>query len=266
MTKVFTSLLLADMVQRGEVALADPVAKYLPADVKVPERGGRVITLVDLSTHTSGLPRMPSNFHPKDPANPYADYTAEQLFQFLSSYQLTRDIGSQFEYSNLGGGLLGQALARRAGMDYEALVRSRITAPLGMSSTGITLSPEMKARLAVGHNDQVGGRSQLGSAGTGGRRRTAIERERYVDLPRRKPWLREVAAGSSDGRDAIGSPAAPALRAGARSAWPGSSPRPRTVRSSGTTAAPAGTDPSSAMTRKPVWDRRTFEHVHGRRR
>ena len=154
-TKVFTSLLLSDMVQRGEVALTDPVAKYLPAEVKVPERGGRVITLVDLSTHTSGLPRMPSNFQPKDPANPYADYTVEQLYQFLSSYQLTRDIGSQFEYSNLGGGLLGHALARRAGMDYEALVRSRITGPLGMNSTGITLSPEMKARLAVGHNDKL---------------------------------------------------------------------------------------------------------------
>jgi len=154
-TKVFTSLLLSDMVQRGEVALADPVAKYLPAEVKVPERGGRVITLVDLSTHTSGLPRMPSNFNPKDPANPYADYTAEQLFQFISSFQLTRDIGSQFEYSNLGGGLLGQALARRAGMDYEALVRTRITGPLGMSSTGITLSPEMKARLALGHNAKL---------------------------------------------------------------------------------------------------------------
>jgi CubicO group peptidase (beta-lactamase class C family) len=154
-TKVFTSLLLADMVQRGEVTLADPVAKYLPAEVKVPERGGRVITLVDLSTHTSGLPRLPSNLHPKDPANPYADYSVEQLYQFLSSYQLTRDIGSQFEYSNLGGGLLGQALAHRAGMDYEGLVRSRITVPLGMNSTGITLSPDMKARLAVGHNGQL---------------------------------------------------------------------------------------------------------------
>ena len=154
-TKVFTSLLLSDMVQRGEVALADPVAKYLPADATVPERGGRVITLVDLSTHTSGLPRLPSNLVPKDPANPYADYSAEQLYQFLSSYQLTRDIGSQFEYSNLGGGLLGHALARRAGMDYEALVRSRIAVPLGMSSTGITLTPEMKARLALGHNDKL---------------------------------------------------------------------------------------------------------------
>ena len=154
-TKVFTSLLLADMVQRGEVALTDAVAKYLPAEVKVPERGGRAITLVDLSTHTSGLPRMPSNFRPKDPANPYADYTVDQLYQFLSSYQLTRDIGSQFEYSNLGGGLLGQALAHRGGVDYEALVRSRITGPLGMNSTGITLSPEMKARLALGHNDKL---------------------------------------------------------------------------------------------------------------
>jgi len=154
-TKVFTSLLLADMVQRGEVALTDPVAKYLPAGVKVPERGGRAITLVDLSTHTSGLPRLPSNFQPKDPANPYADYSTQQLYQFLSSYQLPRDIGSRFEYSNLGGGLLGHALARRAGMDYEALVRLRITRPLGMESTAITLSPEMKARLALGHNDKL---------------------------------------------------------------------------------------------------------------
>ncbi len=154
-TKVFTSLLLADMVQHGEVALSDPVAKYLPAEVKVPERHGRVITLLDLSTHTSGLPRLPSNLQPKDPANPYADYTAELLYQFLSTYQLPRDIGSEFEYSNLGAGLLGFALARRAGMGYEQLVHTRIAAPLGMMSTGITLTPEIKARLAVGHNAEL---------------------------------------------------------------------------------------------------------------
>lgn len=151
-TKVFTSLLLADMVQRGEVALTDPVAKYLPAGVKMPERNGRQITLEDLATHTSGLPRLPSNLSPKDAANPYADYSAEQLYQFLSGYQLTRDVGSQYEYSNLGGGLLGHVLARRAGMDYEKLVRSRICEPLGMRSTGITLSDEMKIRFAVGHD------------------------------------------------------------------------------------------------------------------
>jgi CubicO group peptidase (beta-lactamase class C family) len=154
-TKVFTSLLLADMVQRGEVKLSDPVAKYLPAEVKVPERGGRVITLLDLSTHTSGLPRLPTNLRPKDSANPYVDYTAEQLYQFLSSYELPRDIGSEFEYSNLGAGLLGFALARRAGIGYAELVRRRITAPLGMKSTGITLTPEMKERLAIGHNAEL---------------------------------------------------------------------------------------------------------------
>lgn len=154
-TKVFTSLLLADMVQRGEVTLTDPVAKYLPPGVKMPERGGRQITLQDLATHTSGLPRMPSNFTSKDPANPYADYSVEQLYQFLSSYQLTRDIGAQYEYSNLGGGLLGHILARRAGMDYEALVRTRICEPLGMKSTGIALSADMNARFAVGHDQSL---------------------------------------------------------------------------------------------------------------
>src|ERR1035438_1321087 len=152
-TKVFTSTILADMVQRGEVSLDDPVAKYLPADVKMPQRGGRQITLVDLATHTSGLPRMPSNFAPKDVSNPYADYTVANLFQFLSSYELTRDIGSKFEYSNMGVGLLGQALARRAGMDYEALVRARVTGPLKMENTRIALTPEMKSRLAAGHNE-----------------------------------------------------------------------------------------------------------------
>jgi len=151
-TKVFTSLILADMVQRGEVALSDPVSKYLPPTVKMPERDGRSITLIDLATHTSGLPRLPTNMSPKDPANPYADYSVEQLYQFLSAYQLTRDIGSQYEYSNLGGGLLGHVLALRAGTSYEALVKARICDPLGMKDTRISLTPEMKARLAAGHN------------------------------------------------------------------------------------------------------------------
>lgn len=156
MTKVFTSLLLSDMVQRGEVKLDDPVAKYLPPTVTVPQRGGKQITLIDLATHSSGLPRMPNNFAPKDLGNPYADYSVDQLYGFLSGYTLTRDIGSQYEYSNLGGGLLGHALARRAGVDYETLVRQRITGPLAMTDTVITLSPELRARLAKGHTATLG--------------------------------------------------------------------------------------------------------------
>jgi D-alanyl-D-alanine-carboxypeptidase/D-alanyl-D-alanine-endopeptidase len=151
-TKAFTALLLADMVQQGEVSPIDPVANYLPAAVRMPECGGRQITLLDLATHTSGLPRLPSNLKPEDPANPYADYSVEQLYQFLSTYELTRNIGSRYEYSNLGGGLLGHVLARRAAMDYEALVRTRICEPLCMNSTRITLLPGMKSRIATGYN------------------------------------------------------------------------------------------------------------------
>ena len=155
MSKVFTSLLLMDMKIRGEVALTDPVSKYLPPSVKMPERNGRQITFADLSTQSSGLPRIPSNFSPKDSENPYADYTVQQMYDFLSGYQLTRDIGSKYEYSNLGVGLLGHVLSLRAGMSYEALVRARICDPLGMANTRVTLTPAMKARLAIGHNSAV---------------------------------------------------------------------------------------------------------------
>jgi D-alanyl-D-alanine-carboxypeptidase/D-alanyl-D-alanine-endopeptidase len=151
-TKVFTSFLFSQMVQRGEMALNDPVAKYLPGTVKVPQKDGKQITLVDLATHTSGLARMPTNFDPQNPNNPFVDYSAQQLYQFLSGYTLTRDPGSQYEYSNLGAGLLGFVVSRRAGMPYEELVRKRICDPLKMNSTTTMLTPEMKQRLAVGHH------------------------------------------------------------------------------------------------------------------
>ena len=151
-SKVFTSVALADMVKKGEVKLEDPVAKYLPASVRMPSHGGREITLADLATHTSGLPRMPNNMKPKDPYNPYADYTVQQMYAFLSSYELTRDIGAEFDYSNLGAGLLGHALALKAGTDYETLIRQRICTPLHMADTGIRLSADQRARLVPGHD------------------------------------------------------------------------------------------------------------------
>jgi D-alanyl-D-alanine-carboxypeptidase/D-alanyl-D-alanine-endopeptidase len=154
-TKVFTSLLLADMALRGEVALADPVWKYLPEIVRVPSRGGNAITLEELASHYSGLPRLPDNLNTNDPLNPYAGYRVENLYQFLSGHQLRRSPGVLFEYSNLGAGLLGHALALRAGTSYEALIESRIAAPLGMSSTAITLTADMQRRLATGHNARL---------------------------------------------------------------------------------------------------------------
>lgn len=156
MTKVFTASLLADMVARGEVKLDDPVAKYLPPSVRVPSRNGKQITLLDLATQSSGLPRMPTNFNPKDQNNPYADYSVDQMYAFLSGYELPRDIGTQYEYSNLGVGLLGHALSLRAGKSYEALLTERILKPLAMNDTKITLDEFAKGRLARGHSASGG--------------------------------------------------------------------------------------------------------------
>jgi len=151
-TKPFTGLLLQDMIERGEMNLDDPVQKYLPASVRMPTRGGKEITLLQLVTHTSGLPHIADNLDPKRPDQPFADYTVEELYTFLSGYQLPRDPGAKFKYSSLGAGLLGHVIGLKAGTNYEELVVDRICRPLKMDSTRITLTPELKSRFAIGHN------------------------------------------------------------------------------------------------------------------
>lgn len=155
-TKVFTALLLSDMVIKGEVALADPLDKYLPQGVKGPDFNGHPITLVDLATQTSGLPFWPPDVPlTAEGVDIMREYTVERLNKFLSTYKLTREPGTKWEYSNLGFGLLGRALAQRAGKDYEQLVFDRITKPLGMKSTSISITPQMKEKLNVGHNAEL---------------------------------------------------------------------------------------------------------------
>ncbi len=153
-TKVFTALLLSEMVQRGEVALNDPAQKYLPADVHLHIHGGRQITLADLATHTAGFPSRPSNLDPLGPKQAHG-YPADLLYQFLSSYVPTRDPGTYYQYSSVGYGLLGDALARQAGRSYEDLLKERITQPLGMNDTAITPSSAMMAHTAVGYDSRL---------------------------------------------------------------------------------------------------------------
>jgi len=151
--KTITGLLLADMVRRGEVSLEDPVSMYLPDHVTVPSRDGREITLLDLATHTSGLPRLPGNHRPADMSNPYADYTIERMYEFLSSHELQHVPGEHGEYSNLGFGLLGHALASAAGSTYRDLVRERILRPLGMEHSGWLLEGDLGAWTAQAHDE-----------------------------------------------------------------------------------------------------------------
>src|SRR5688572_26852104 len=154
-SKVFTSVMLADMVVKGEMTTADPIEKYLPASVKIPTYEGQHITLGNLADHTSSLPRLPDNFTPADFNNPYADYSIEQMYSFLSGYELKRPIGSAYEYSNLAVGLLGHILATHASKSYEDLMISSIASPLEMNETKITLTKKMKKNLAKGHHQNI---------------------------------------------------------------------------------------------------------------
>ena len=166
-TKVFTTILLADMVNRGLVNLDDPIEQYLPPSVKVPTYNGQKITLENLATHTSGLSEFPSshcvsNFNGTDDDEDSIqarlffiecdkNYTFDQLYQDLSNTTLIREPGLKFEYSTFGISLLGHILALKSGMPYDRLLEERILNVLGMNSTSIVLSDVQKSRLAIGH-------------------------------------------------------------------------------------------------------------------
>jgi D-alanyl-D-alanine-carboxypeptidase/D-alanyl-D-alanine-endopeptidase len=167
-TKVFTTTLLADMVNKGLIKLDDPIEKYLPSNVKVPQYNGHKITIEDLATHTSGLPEFPNNYCPSfDPAktavvdsaqyrkdlfNCTKNYTFDQLYQGLSNTTITREPGTKVEYSTFGSGLLGHILTLKSNMSsYDKLLAHNILNVLGMNDTSIGISDSQKSRLAVGH-------------------------------------------------------------------------------------------------------------------
>lgn len=149
-TKTFTGLVFAQMVEQGIVKLDEPVRLLLPVGAVATPRGVD-ISLLDLITQHSGLPRLPDNLKPSDPNNPYADYHAANLYRFLSGHGLGKVGDPPFLYSNLGVGLLGQALANRAGVPYPALLLDEVTGPLALKNTVITLSAEQHQRFIEGH-------------------------------------------------------------------------------------------------------------------
>jgi len=149
-TKVFTALLLADAVVRGEVELEQPLASAFPGAAAHPS--GRPVRLVDLATHTSGLPRLPPGLTRqalRERHDPYASFTREQLEQALATPP-KRPPGGKPQYSNYGAGALGEALARLTAVPYERLVHDRIVVPLGLRDTRIEVDGR-EASVAVGH-------------------------------------------------------------------------------------------------------------------
>jgi CubicO group peptidase (beta-lactamase class C family) len=184
-TKVFTSLLLADAVRRGEVALDDPAAKFLPPGLKALQRNGKSITLADLATHTSGLPSSIIAL-PSASGAPAPKLTVEQayssnpddLFRFLAAYELTQDPGSQYIYSHLGMNLLAHILAVRANSSFGSLLEQRILRPLRMKSTGGTA----KLNSIAGHDADLNSLpAELGLGGAGGLQSSARDMAAFLE-------------------------------------------------------------------------------------
>lgn len=148
-TKIFTALLLANFVREGRVGIDDPAAKHLPADLKLPERDGRAITLADLATHTAGLPRFPP------PMKAMESFSVEDLKSWLAGFKLPHAPGSGWEYSNLGYALLGLALSHRADRPYDELLSREILDPLGLANTFLSPPASVAVYVTEGHDEKL---------------------------------------------------------------------------------------------------------------
>jgi serine-type D-Ala-D-Ala carboxypeptidase/endopeptidase len=145
-SKVFTGLLVAQLAERGELSLDQPIAELLSVDSPLPDYDGQPIRVIDLLTHTSGLPRLPVNFQISDPDNPYADYTPETLLTDLANAELKSIPGERYEYSNFGYMVLSLALARHTRTPLDELLDREIFRPLGMHQTSLA------GRTVQGHS------------------------------------------------------------------------------------------------------------------
>ncbi|MDN3275347.1 serine hydrolase [Frankia sp. RB7] len=183
-TKTMTAALLAELIATHDIALDDPIAKLLPPDTSVPSFNGHEITVGEIVTHTSGLPANLPDYHPPDPSNPYAGATERDLLDTLAAIKLTREPGSKWEYSNPAMIVLSYALAKRAGKDYETLLRERLLGPLGMNETYVATRPP-QVHLAQGHypNGEAAPPWDFhpDMAGVGGVRATLADMLRYME-------------------------------------------------------------------------------------
>jgi D-alanyl-D-alanine-carboxypeptidase/D-alanyl-D-alanine-endopeptidase len=203
-TKTFTATLLADLAREGVVAFDDPVQRHLPDGVRLPVRG-REITLEELASHRSGLPRLPKGLLlpalTRDRRDPYAKLDDARLAEAVSATRPRREPGRKIAYSNYAMGLLGHVLALRAGTSYEGLVRSRICEPLGLRDTWIEIPERERGRLATGHTWRGRPTSPwhlAALAGAGGLRSTAADVLAFLDLHTARSQSPRLAAAAAE--------------------------------------------------------------------
>jgi len=198
-SKTFTGLILAQLVEQHKVQLDEPVRELLPKGT-VPMPARAEITLLDLATQHSGLPRMPDNFHPADTQDPYADYRAANLYEYVAKHGVEKPTDPIFNYSNLGLGLLGQALANRMAMTYPELLKMQVSGPLHLKDTVVALSPEQEKRFAQGHDAQhlaAHSWSLDALAGAGAIRSTGSDMLTYLEAQVHPDMVKPAAGGTA---------------------------------------------------------------------
>ena len=133
LTKIFTGILLAEAVLEKKVTLDTTIAELVGPDCKFADaRVGR-ITLKQLSTHTSGLPRMPDNF--TNGFKSYATYDEALMLAWLAKVELKKDAPHACSYSNIGVSLLGYLVAKQYGKPWTDCVLEKVCKPLGLTHT-----------------------------------------------------------------------------------------------------------------------------------
>jgi CubicO group peptidase (beta-lactamase class C family) len=180
-TKLFTALAVADVIKEQGISLDRPVEELLPPGWDLPEFSGTPITLQHLLTHTSGLPKSPSNLS-KSSSDPYRNYSYSDFCSYLKEVELKEKPGSSFRYSNTGMGLAGIILEEQLDKSYSKIIRDRILEPLDMQNTGINIPKMDSSWLASGYmgNNETAKWHFKSLAGAGALRSTTKDLTKFL--------------------------------------------------------------------------------------
>lgn len=162
-TKVFTAVVFQRLVVEGRLSNTDTLGSLLPT-LTFRNESVASITLQELVTHTSGLPKLPPNMHCAGCSNPFTGYTSQDLYDCLEDTETLPKRG-KFLYSNLGFGLLGHLLELKENKPYEQLVNEKLFVPLGMINTKIVMTESDWQATAIGLNSSGGFAERLGPYG-----------------------------------------------------------------------------------------------------
>ena len=180
LTKAFTNLLLAEMVKRDEVSYDTTIGELLGSDFAFANDAVADISLLELATHTSGLPRLPANLAPTDQLDPYKGYDEDALLQGIATARDKQPLGNHYAYSNLGVGLLGYLLGRVHGEGYEAALVELVIEPLGLEATGFERAEGSATPFRAGRAVKDWTLDAL--AGAGALRSTAGDLARFAQI------------------------------------------------------------------------------------